>query len=178
MSSNNATATVRNAIANTSAEYLAKTLLTRNPGPESEGSTFLDPQSVESLATAEWSDANDSAISAPAVGYVSNIPGLLGIVELSKLNPQAPCEMVQGHKKGIPFVSPVVSPASLPQEMKVVNFTTLLCGPGDNGLIVWTFFPGGAIPPSTMEPSEATAAVKTVADAIRLGFAYGKVAGK
>lgn len=175
----NASQTVRDALLRSAAmAHVVKAFVTRNPGPESEGSTFLEPQSIESLSAAEWEPASDDAIKAPAVGFVAQIPGFLGIVAMDQLDPEAPCKMTLGHKGTVPFVSAVIERSSLPGELQKVPFTTMLLGPGDGGeLVVWTFFPGGAVPPSTMEPSDATEAVRTVADAVALGFGYAKVAG-
>lgn len=155
---------------------------TRNPGPNAEGSVFLEPQTPESLARVEWREANDPAISAPAVGFVSDLPGKLGIIDLASLDPETPCTMQKGHRGTVEFVAPIIARANLPEDRREVAFTTILLGPkdaknGDHTEIVWTFFPGSAVPPSTMTPSEATAAVRTVADARALGFDYGKVGG-
>ena len=66
--------------------------------------------------------------------------------------------------------------SDVPSNLTDTDFTTILLGPGDDGLIVWTFFPGPPIAPSTTTPSAETEAVKVAADAKELGFDYAKVA--
>ena len=68
--------------------HFKKTFLTRNPGPESEGSTFNEPQTPETLMQAQWSEFSHPDIKAPAVGYKANIPGTMNLIRLTDLDPQ------------------------------------------------------------------------------------------
>ena len=156
--------------------HYENTFLTRNPGNESEGSVFLDPQTSESLKVASWEPYDHAEISAPAQGYKANIPGTFGIVNLSDLDPETPAKSVLGHKGEDPFAIVLVDKGDVPNELTNTDFTTILLGPGENGLIVWTFFPGPPVAPSRTVPSPEIEAIETVADAAALGFDYAKVA--
>lgn len=158
--------------------HFKNTFLTRNPGPESEGSTFLEPQTPESLMSANWEKYDHPDIAPPAIGYKADIPGKVGVIKLSELNPETPIKMELGHKGEDEFVFPIISQSDVPSRLSEVDFTTLLIGPGGDDLIVYTFFPGDPIMPSTTTPSEETESAKTVRDAMRLGFEYGKVSGR
>lgn len=158
--------------------HFKNTFLTRNPGPESEGSTFDEPQTPETLMAAEWKEFSHPEISDPAVGYSANIPGMMNLIKLKDLDPETPVRMELGHKGEVPFVSALVSAEDVGKKGVPVDHTVILLGPGGDGQIVWTFFPGDPIQPSTTEPSPETKAVKTVKDAIELGFEYGKITGE
>lgn len=173
-----ASSIVRDAIERTlDMPHFKNTFLTRNPGPDSEGSTFNEPQSPESLMGAEWKEFSHPDIKAPAVGYSANIPGTMNLVKLTGLDPQTPLKMVLGHKGETPFVTALLSPKDIGQAGTPVDHTVILLGPGEGGSIVWTFHPGDPIRPSTTEPNPETEAARTVEDAIKLGFMYGKVTG-
>ena len=157
--------------------HFKNTFLTRNPGPESEGSTFNEPQTPETLMQAQWSEFSHPDIKAPAVGYKADIPGIMNLIRLTDLDPQTPMKMVPGHKGETPFVTALLSPKDIGVAGTPVDYTVILLGPGEDGHIVWTFFPGDPISPSTTEPSPETKAAQTVEDAIKLGFMWGKVTG-
>lgn len=157
--------------------HFEKTFLTRNPGPESEGSTFNEKQTPESLMEAKWSEFSHPDIKAPAVGYKADIPGTMNLIKLADLDPQTPVEMVLGHKGETPFVTALLRPKDIGGGGTPVDHTVILLGPGKDGHIVWTFFPGDPISPSTTKPSSDTKAAKTVEDAMALGFEWGKVTG-
>tara|TARA_Y100000034_G_scaffold127624_1_gene180689 strand:- start:901 stop:1584 length:684 start_codon:yes stop_codon:yes gene_type:complete len=152
------------------------TFLTRNPGDEAEGSVFLEAQTSDSLKAAVWQPFGHEDIKAPAQGYEANIPGTFGLVELKNLDSEVPIKMVLGHKGEEPFVTALVDKSNVSRELTEKDFTVILLGPGEDGLIVWTFFPGPPIAPSSTTPSEKTDSVRTVADAIAIGFDYAKVA--
>ena len=152
------------------------TFLTRNPGDEAEGSVFLEAQTSDSLKNAVWEPYDHEDIKAPAQGYKANIPGTFGLIELKHLDPDVPVKMVLGHKGEEPFVTALVDKSNVSSELTDKDFTVILLGPGKDGLIVWTFFPGPPIAPSTMTPTEETDSVRTGADAIAIGFDYAKVA--
>jgi hypothetical protein len=161
--------------------HFEKTFLTRNPGGEAEGSTFFEPQDAESLKAAVWRPYPHPDIKAPAQGFKADITGTFGLVKLKDLEPDTPIKMVLGHKGEAlegeePFVTVLIDGTDVPSDLTRAEFTTILLGPGEGGLIVWTFFPGPPIAPSTMTPSAETEAVKVAADAIALGFDYAKAA--
>ena len=158
--------------------HFKNTFITRNPGPESEGSTFKRRQTPQSLMKANWKPFSHPSIQAPAIGYSAPIPGTMNIVKLTELDPDTPVRMVLGHKGETPFVTALLSPRDIGMTGIPVDHTVILLGPGEDGLIVWTFFPGDPIMPSSTEPSAETDAVETVEDAINLGFMYGKIAGR
>jgi hypothetical protein len=151
---------------------------TRNPSPESEGSTFLEPQTPESLAAASWDSYDHPDVKAPATAYRANIPGYFGILDLSdpKLNPLTPVEIVREHK-GTTNKAACIVPASGVKRPES-DFTTIILGPSEGGLIVWTFFPGPPIQPSSMIWSEDLAnSISTVEAAKNAGFLFGKLGG-
>jgi len=148
----------------------------RNPSKESEGSTFLEPQTPESLMRAEWHPYNHPAISLPAVGFMSQIPGYFGVLELSNLNSDMPVEIVKSHKGAINEAVCLIS--SSDTERPKADHTTILLGPGDSGEIVWTFFPGPPIAPSSLAWDDSLQeTIRTVREAISAGFKYGKLSG-
>ena len=178
---NFATETVRNAIWHSfDLPSFWSTFTVRNPGPESEGSTFLKPIKARDLLKASWEEYSHPAIIPPAIGFTTAISGTMGIISLETLPPATPCEMRQEHKGETPFVSPVVAREyALEREEIRVDFTVILLGPcsrpGHSDSIVFTFHPGPPMSPSTMRPDATTAMVKTTRDAIQLGFLYAKV---
>lgn len=156
--------------------HFKNTFLTRNPGGEAEGSTFFEPQSAESLKAAVWAPYSHPDIAGAVQGYKADIPGTFGLVELGDLDPNTPVKMVLGHKGETPFVTCLISKDDAPGDLQRKDFTTILLGPGDEGLIVYTFFPGPPIAPSRLQPTKETEAARVVADAISLDFRYGKIA--
>lgn len=158
--------------------HFQNTFLTRNPGPESEGSVFKTPQTPESLQAATWEYFNHPAVMSPAVAYRANIPGYFGVVNLEELPPETPVETTLGHKGEDPFVSVLVEPKYVPDNLVEADYTTILLGPEDDGeYIVWTFFPGPPVLPSTSTPEDLQREVETVKDALEEGLQYAKVKG-
>lgn len=150
---------------------------TRNPSPESEGSTFLTAQDPESLSSASWTPYNHPDIKSPAVGFKADIPGYFGLVDLNELDESTPVEIVKAHKGANEEAACLVSPEGISRPKS--DFTTILLGPGgDRGEIVWTFFPGPPIQPtSTIWTQDLADRIKTAGDAIREGFKWAKLAG-
>ena len=142
--------TVRDAIERTmDMPHFKNTFLMRNPGADSEGSIFNEPQTPESLMAAEWKEFSHPAIQAPAVGYSAPISGSMNLIKLDTLDPQTPVRMELGHKGETEYVTALLSPADVRQKGTPVDHTVILLGPSDDGLIVWTFHPGDPIRPST-----------------------------
>lgn len=185
---------VEQAFDNTDPEYLEKSVLQRNPGPEAAGSTFLSPIQVDDLKYADWQPANDPDVQAPAIGLKANIPGLLGFCSLDNLDPQQMCRIQPGHMgKAIIRNGPNAGKVAaelvtvFPEGDRKVDFTTLLLGPDRNDpdkLMVWTFFPGAAgaqYEPMAFEDIQKEFGVSgdqtvecTVEQAQSLGFMNGK----
>lgn len=166
------THTVAAAIAATPSDYMTKVLAQRNEGPESLGSTFLFPQTAESLAAAQWEVFHHDAISAPATGYRASIPGKLGVVRVGSI---AGDLFLSPSRKGTGFMEVVIKVPRTDDHRPTVEFSVALVGPGDGGLpVLWTVFPGDPIAPSTMEVSGDARPI-SVAEAKALGFEFAKV---
>jgi len=154
---------------------LEQLLKMRNPGPEATGSQFLTPQTARTLMDAEWTPARDSNIEPPVIGFTAKIPGRLGIIPLSDLNPTYPVQLIDAHitkerPEGSGFVEAVVELSAV--RMPKVDFTTCLLDAHHDLL---TFFPGPATPPSKV-PSQGQHGRKlTVMDALALGLHMAKI---
>lgn len=157
--------------------HFENAFITRNPSPESEGSTFLTTQSAESLASASWSLYNHPDVQAPAVAFKADIPGYFGMVDLEIIDPEIPVNLVKAHKGAMEEAACIIPSDSISRPKE--GFTTILLGPaGEKGEIVYTFFPGPPIKPaSTLWTQELSDNIKTVGDAISEGFKWGKLSG-
>ena len=150
---------VKQAFENTDSGHLAGSIKQRTPGPESAGSVFSQPTSIEDLANAPWAPYKHAAIKAPAIGLKAPIPGILGIAEIT--DPSIPDEiMFQPAHAGKAMtkepnpetgehevLAEVVAPIS--EAGRMVEHTTLLLGPSredPDKIQVWTFFPGDPTP--------------------------------
>ena len=145
---------VRDAFEASDPAYLEQTLRMRNPGPGALGSRFETAQTVESLVAADWGIFDHPDVKAPAVAFDAPIPGIMGMVALKELDPLQEVTLLDGHvseacPQGCGFVEAVVDGVL----GKKVGFTTLLLGPDEKDptrLVVWTFFPGDPVQPSTL----------------------------
>lgn len=156
--------------------HFENAFLTRNPSPESEGSTFLTAQSAESLASAEWTPYNHEDVISPAVAFKADIPGYFGLVNLEELPEDTPVQIVKAHKGAIEEAACLVSPDGISRPKS--EFTTILLGPGKEGEIVWTFFPGPPILPSSkLWTKDLADEVNTAGKAIAKKFKWAKLAG-
>lgn len=175
--SSESSARVARAIENSAGmPHFENAFITRNPSPESEGSTFLTAQSAESLASAEWTPYNHPDVKAPAVAFKADIPGYFGLVDLEELDEDTPIQVVKAHKGAIEEAACLVSPDGISRPKS--EFTTILLGPGKEGEIVWTFFPGPPISPrSTPWTQELADSINTAGDAVANGFKWAKLAG-
>lgn len=178
--------------------YLAKILDQRNPSsPNRLGSFFDEDQTATSLKSANWRPYSHPAISPPAKGYVADIPGTVGMVDLATLPPDmivtaSDPKGTHGTKGGGYSVEVPLDPSKLPQTKQ----TTALLGPGqtpDDPPVLWTIFPGDPFGASIvgvheLSPIQAKNPEKfdtstgsfqlTVQEALDHGFKYGKVALK
>jgi|7_EtaG_2_1085326.scaffolds.fasta_scaffold08607_3 hypothetical protein len=150
---------VQGAFNNTDPEYLARSIQQRTKGPQSAGSVFSQPTSVEDIASASWKPYAHPAISSPAVGFKSPIPGILGVADIT--DSQIPDEIMFQPAHGGKAMTKDPSPktgehevlaevvADIPENARHVAHTTLLLGPSredKNKLVVWTFHPGDPTP--------------------------------
>jgi hypothetical protein len=181
------TARVRAALARGLAtDYGQRCIAQRVPGPAQAGSCFdaaTAEEAVAALLGATWSPLADSPLAdaakfvqAPAVAFVAEVPGRLGLVALREL--PADFEVSLEDPKGTGFVSVV---AELPlADRPPVALTTAILGPDDHGEeTLWTVHPGAPIPPSTLPatgPSGDLAGKRLSAgDAAALGFGWAKI---
>ena len=195
-----ASSRVRDAIAATTnpngsyMKHFLNAFITRNPSKESEGSTFIDPQTPDSLIAATWKPYNHPDVIPPAVAFRADIPGRFGIIELKNINESTPAEIVKSHKgaenpDGSPIEAACIIPKSV-ASMPESSFTTILLGPEDekdeeSKEIVYTFFPGPPINSRKTEKgnsdpifwTQELAKVTTVGGALEAGFKYGKLGG-
>lgn len=177
--------------------YLAKILDQRNPSsPNRLGSFFDEDQTASSLKSANWRPYSHPEIIPPAKGYVADIPGTLGMVDLNTLPPDmiitaSDPKGTHGTKGGGYSVEVPLDASKLMKKSQ----TTAIIGPDKNKedpLILYTIFPGdpfGASIVGTHElsPIQTTKGgfdtssgsfQLTVQEALDHGFKYGKVALK
>ena len=164
---------VVDAIRNTPKEYLEVMLNMRSLyHPENTGSVIAaHPHEIlDLLMGAQWVRYDHPDITALAVGFRADIPGRVGIIPLSDLDPQHP--VVLEDPKGTGAVSAVVENVG---DRIMVGHTTMILGPREDGQgeQVWTFHPGDPIRPSEVPASKA--GISTVGEAVALGLEYAKV---
>jgi hypothetical protein len=148
---------IKQAFQNTDPDYLARSIKQRTPGPDSAGSTFSQPVSIQDLIGAGWKPYKHPAISSPARGFKAPIPGTLGIADINEAPEEVIFQPAHGGKAmtkepnpqtGEPEVLAEVV-ANVPEQARGVEHTTLLLGPSradPKKLQVWTFFPGDPTP--------------------------------
>lgn len=168
------TARVQAAIQNTPEEYLSQMFNMRSAHhPENAGSVLdKHPHEIRDvLMSASWEPHDHPDIQSPASGFKANIPGRMGIVPLSSLDPSHPVDLED--PKGTGQVSAVAS--DVPGDRTQVGHTTMILGPrrDGNGEQVWTFHPGDPIRPSEVPASAAGGT--TAGEAAKMGFDYAKV---
>lgn len=171
-------------IENTPKEYLEKTLSTRNPGGSIQaGSVFLEPQTAESLSSADWKKINHEAVKSPAVAFTASIPGVLGIVPIENLSDSTPVKFQLSHGgKGGKSGNATEVVAQFDKSLGKVDSTTLIAGPTDDDpkkYEVWTFHPGDPVAQSDEinindVKKKYPEGKATVADSKKLGFKFVK----
>ena len=192
------TTLIQQAFDNTDPNYINKSLEQRNPGIKSAGSTFDSHTTLEDLKFGRWQPADDPAIKAPGLGFVSTqFGGTLGITEIHNLSMEQIVVLQPAHKGQAKIRTgpdagkcPAECAATLSQsQLKKVDFTTLILGPHPDvagKLVVWTFFPGPAtftfkeIPFEDLQEKYGTSEKQiriTVAEAIELGYNFVKNVG-
>ena len=178
-----------NAIQQCPASYMQKSLEQRNPGPLSAGSTFHVAQTRESLMAQDWMQYPDPDCQAPAVSFRTRLGGKLGIASLADLPSDMVVTLRPAHKGEID-IDDEESPYYGQKDTELVgdvssfltnvDYTTLLCGPGEEGALqFWTMFPGPCAfswPKIGFESLQDQFNTKdnsiniTVTEAIKLGF--------
>lgn len=170
-----ATTRVQEAWMATPAVHQRRCLAQRADGPQRAGSYFPGavPEEVESLLMlAGWEEYSHPAVQSPAVAFKAMIPGIVDLVPLADLIDPSH-EVMLLDPKGTGSVEACVrlsDSSGVP-----VEFTVALLGPGDDGEIVWTFFPGDPIRPSTIPAEGNVGRRATAAEAIAMGLTIAKV---
>lgn len=150
---------VQEAFNNTSEDYLSKSLQQRNPGQQSAGSTFKEPQTPDSLKNADWKQLshNPEAIKDPAKGFEAPIAGFLGALDIKEVPDELDAVIQPAHAgKGIHRQTGKLMAelaAVLPGGQPSTDFTTLIIGPtreDPKKNQIYTFHPGA--PFSSGEP--------------------------
>lgn len=156
-----------------SLKYLVECLVDRTEAT-AKGSFFTAPQTVETLKAADWEPYAHPDVNAPAVGFKAPIPGTVGVVDLRTLPKDTIVTLYGKVEDPNPDITgTVVFPKD---QLPKADFTTLLLGPGDDGIeVVWTFFPGEPVRFSSIKGKELIGKKITVAEAIDMSILYGKV---
>ncbi len=187
---NNFNTTIRTAVNNTVhiainntkmllKEYYVATLEQRCDVKGAAGSTIDGVVNVEEmenlLNTVEWKEYSHSAIADGCEGFVTPIPGKMGVVELSSLADDT--EVVLDDRKGTGKVTPTVCGI----DRVPVDFTVLIVGPEkieeETVQVMYTFHPGEPITPSRVSASEKYkhGTKITVKEAKGIGLLYAKI---
>ena len=161
------------ALDNTPKEYAESLFNMRSAYSKENAGSVLNapPQKIPNLLRGvRWVRYPHPNIEFPAVGFLADIPGRVGIITLSDLDPQHP--VVLEDPKGTGAVSAVVENVG---DRIMVGHTTMILGPREDGQgeQVWTFHPGDPIRPSEVPASKA--GISTVGEAVALGLEYAKV---
>ena len=136
------------------------------------GSRYPQHQKVETLEKAlekgDWKPYEDSngAISENAFGVIANIPGETGMIQLDNLDADDEVQLVDPKKTG--FLSAVVRAGNY----EPTNFTVMIIGEHNGENVVFTFYPGDPVEPSSISGEERTV---TVREAQKLGFDLAKI---
>jgi hypothetical protein len=168
------------AIMSTPLDYMEKTIKSRNPGPDSVGSWWAEPQTRTTLMAADWIEVQDQAHVAPGCRcFVAEIPGYLGAVPLTELD-EAELVVAPAHAGGIRGEAEVQLhlPRMAKFEQPVQQFTYAIVGEHEGSQVVYTMHPGApvAMPPKIqLADCGGEGAELTVAEAIALGFKTAKL---
>lgn len=173
------TSPVRLAIARTPVPYLLKVLGQRAHGAAGQaGSHFSPGLGVEAILgqmmMAEWTPYAHEAVAPGAAAFRCPIPGHVGVVHLSTLDPSTSISIVS--PKGLPGgqAAVVVEAGPLPS----VDFSVALVGHGAelgvDDSVLWTVHPGDPVRPTEL-PEELVGRVVPVAKARALGVEWVKI---
>lgn len=124
----------------------------------------------QQLRDADWTEYQHPAVQGPVRAFkTTDIGGLFGLVRLADLEGSTEVELVDGHQTGC--VECVV-PGRREQP---VDFVVLLIGEEDGQSVVFTFFPGDPVRPSSVLVEGLSQRTITAARAIEMGFEWAKV---
>ena len=177
MSSNEIVTRILLAIAATRelvAGYWEKTCAQRaGTNPAAAGSIYpgKSPEEVEvAITAAKWVPYEHPALAAGSTAFRAELPGQLGIVDLTTLAPSTP--VLLDDRKGTGTVSATVAGV----RGETVEFTVLILGEEQGKEIVFTFHPGAPVRPSSVktEPGLHGKAV-TAAEALAMGLTTAKI---
>jgi hypothetical protein len=164
---------VKEAIENTPSDYWEKVLTQRASDGVPMGSRYdyTKEELNTILRSANWKEDNHSSISAPAVGFSAEIPGLFGLIEVSKLPSNTKLELVDPKNTGKVEVHVKDSSVDMPN----VDKTFIILGPDGDKEVVWTFFPGDPIMPSQVAAEGMAGKEVTAQEAKDMGFEWAKL---
>jgi hypothetical protein len=161
---------IAEAVANSDPAYLAKVLAQRNPGNDNRGSRFSRPMTVEALLEADWEPYRHPAVGRGVEAYRANIPGRVGMLELSALPPDTPVRLEDF--KGVGNLSAIVPWKG---ELPRADHSVLLVGRGkDDRRIVYTVHPGDPVRAASVRDPALAGRTVTAREAIALGFTLAK----
>ena len=161
-------------------KYHIATLSQRCDSESAAGSVIDGICSIEEmealLNNAEWEEYSHPSIMEGCKGFVTPIPGKMGVVELETLPDDM--EVVLDDRKGTGKVTPTVNGIDRVR----VGFTVLIIGPEKVGeeetvQMMYTFHPGDPISPSRVAVSEKykNGTKITVKEAKGIGLLYAKI---
>lgn len=161
-------------IARLAGEYWAKTLAQRagaNPlaaGSIYDGATAEDVERM--VRSAAWEPYSHPAVMADCTAFRAQLPGRMGIVELSKLDPATP--VVLDDRKGTGAVSATVKGV----RGEVTDFSVLILGKEQGEEVIFTFHPGDPVRPSQVKTEPGLHGKQvTVEEAMKLGLLTAKI---
>lgn len=159
------------AIKKMDAKYWQSTLEQRLVSGMGSRTYFADVTTLEeALRGAEWEEYSHPDIMEGCRGYfTTQIPGLLGVVNLHDLDPSTPISWEDPKDTG--KVTPVIED----KLHHTMEFTVLIVGPEYEEEVVYTFHPGAPVRPSSVELEDDGTTEYFVGDAIRMGCGYAKL---
>jgi hypothetical protein len=164
------------AMERTPADYMDSCLAQRLQGEKRAGSYYHATLARDgnelfgALRSAAWEPYEHPAVSAPAVAFRAELPGVVDVVGLEGLPPDA--QVLLADPKGTGLVEAVYrGSGGVP-----ATHTTMLLGPSEDGEIVWTFFPGDPVAPSAVPAAVHAGRTVTVREALELGIRHAKCA--
>ena len=165
---------IRAALLRTPNTYWAACLVQRaGKSPGRLGSFYpdLDPSEVDqALQAASWEPYEHPDVQAPATAFKAALPGIFGMVHLDTLPQDAQLQLVDPKATGVCEAAVVGGVSNL--ALLAVDFSTLLVGPGEEGEVIWTFFPGPPIRPSSLKTEAGR--ILSWAEAKALGYEWVK----
>lgn len=153
--------------------YFEKTLAQRAGLSESAaGSIYaaVDEAKLEQmLLDAEWVAYEHPSVQSGCSAFRADIPGSLGIVDLSTLPSNA--SVVLDDRKGTGKVSATI----VGVRGESVDFTVLIVGLHEGAEVVFTFHPGDPVVPSVVQMSGAHGVAVPVRLALEMGLTTAKI---